>query len=889
MTSRDRYLPLLLACSAVTIAPAARALPPRYDHVVVVTLENINGDETIGSASTPYLNMLATQGTVLSNAYAFIHTSAPNYGELFAGSDNGILDNVIPPAPFTTPNLAAELRLNGYSFTGYAQSMPSIGYTGLTSGAYTRGHNPWVNWQNDSANATPNQIPSSINLPFTYFPTTAVGFAQLPTVSFVTPDNDNNMHNGSTLAQRLSNGDNFIKNNLSAYYDWAKTHNSLLIITADEDDRSLPAGNYNQIPAIFAGANVRPGATVSSSYTLHNTLRTIEDMYALPHAADANNSRPITGVFTGDPTVNISTFQNGTSGYTAARDTQIRADAPTTAYGNTNPLTVDLDTSATIHSLIRFDNLIGVATGQIPSDATVLSAKLKLWTLASTGNTTNPVEVHRMLKDWTTSATWASIGNGVHPDDVTAAATPDFAYAPKVAGEPFFFDVSDSLQKWLDGAPNYGWALLPTGADDYTFQSAEAATLAQRPLLEVSYALYPRFTAAAGSWSTAANWANGLPNSPAAVARFLTRPTSASITLDGDKTVGSIIFDSPGAYTITPGTGGNLNLANYGNVADITVNQGTHTLAIPLNIVDPTQVTIAANSRLNADAVITVNPNATFTKRGTGVFSANADLFLAAGAAAVTLEGETRARTISGAGTLAIAAGATVTLTADTTAGSRITSLLLDGAPDAWTAKLDIGTSGFVLDYTGASPKLTLANQIKFARTAGWSGNGIASTSAAADPTRAIGIGEASSLLGLSDAATAPFLGQSADATSLLVRLTLLGDATLDGAVDFLDLARLAQSYNTQPGPGSWSQGDFNYDGLVDFNDLAALAQNYNTGPAAAAGTFPADFQAAWAQAQSQVPEPSTFCLAIAACTAMTLHRRRRRISRGTRSLCNAK
>lgn len=864
------------------IAPAARALPPRYDHVVVVTLENINGDEIIGSASAPYLNTLASQGAILSDAYAFIHTSAPNYGELFAGSDNGIRDGVIPPAPFTTPNLAAELRLSGYSFTGYAQSMPSIGYTGLTSGAYTRGHNPWVNWQNDAANATPNQIPSTINLPFTYFPTTAAGFAQLPTVSFVTPDNDNNMHNGTTLAQRLSNGDNFIKNNLAAYYDWAKTHNSLLIITADEDDRSVPAGNFNQIPAIFAGANVRPGATVSSSYTLHNTLRTIEDMYALPHAAAANNSRPITGIFTGDPTVKINTFQNGVSGYTATRDTQIRANTPTTAYGSTTPLTVDLDTTATTHSLIRFDNLIGAATGQIPTDATVLSAKLKLWTLASTGNTTNPVEVHRMLKDWTTSATWASIGNGVHPDDVTAAATPDFVYAPKVAGEPFFFDVSDSLQKWLDGAPNYGWALLPTGADDYAFQSSEAATLAQRPLLEVSYALYPRFTATAGSWNTAGNWANGLPNAPAAVARFLSRPAATAITLDGDKTVGSIIFDSPGAYMITPGTGGSLTFANYGNVADITVKQGTHTLAIPLSIIDPTQVTIAANSRLNADANITVNANLTFTKRGTGVLSANADLFLATGAAAATLEGETRARTISGAGTLTIAAGATVTLTADATAGSRVTSLTLGGAPDAWTAKLDIGASGFVLDYTGASPKLTLANQIKFARSAGWSGNGIASASAAADPKRAIGIGEASTLLGLTDAATAPFLGQSADATSLLVRLTLVGDATLDGTVDFLDLARLAQSYNTQPGPGAWSQGDFNYDGQVDFNDLAALAQNYNTGPAAtaASATLPADFQTAWAQAQSQVPEPSMLSVALAAPLAMTLRRRTSRNSK---------
>jgi hypothetical protein len=54
----------------------------------------------------------------------------------------------------------------------------------------------------------------------------------------------------------------------------------------------------------------------------------------------------------------------------------------------------------------------------------------------------------------------------------------------------------------------------------------------------------------------------------------------------------------------------------------------------------------------------------------------------------------------------------------------------------------------------------------------------------------------------------------------------LAGDANLDGTVDFLDLAALAQNYNmvgTTP-----AQGDFNYDGNVDFYDLAILAQSYN-------------------------------------------------------------
>jgi hypothetical protein len=68
----------------------------------------------------------------------------------------------------------------------------------------------------------------------------------------------------------------------------------------------------------------------------------------------------------------------------------------------------------------------------------------------------------------------------------------------------------------------------------------------------------------------------------------------------------------------------------------------------------------------------------------------------------------------------------------------------------------------------------------------------------------------------------------------------LTGDANHDGSVDFLDLAKLAQSYNIADGPRTYSTGDFNYDGNTDFLDLALLAQRYNTAlPAAVPASVP--------------------------------------------------
>jgi len=113
-------------------------------------------------------------------------------------------------------------------------------------------------------------------------------------------------------------------------------------------------------------------------------------------------------------------------------------------------------------------------------------------------------------------------------------------------------------------------------------------------------------------------------------------------------------------------------------------------------------------------------------------------------------------------------------------------------------------------------------------------------------------------------------------ATALQLVATLPGDATLDGKVDFLDLAKLAQSYNVTDGNRQWVEGDFNSDGAVDFLDLAMLAQQYNTAlPAGAIPGASAGFDADLARAFANVPEPS--CLGLLALGMLGLRRRHRR------------
>ncbi|MDP4284731.1 MAG: alkaline phosphatase family protein [Bacteroidota bacterium] len=268
------------------IAKAGIIVP---DHIIIVIEENHGYDQIIGSTSAPYINELANTSAVFTNSHGVTHPSQPNYLAFFSGSTQGIPDDqcLQDKTPYTTPNLGAALIKNGYSFKGFAQTMPSPGFLDcsylkgdLTGGTlYARKHAPWVNWQGNKE----NNIPDSVSQPMTAFPK---DFDQLPTVAFVIPDQDHDMHNIGTPGDSaaIKRGDDWLKENLGAYVEWAKTHNSLLILTYDEDQFTP----QNHILTIFAGANIKPGK-YDEKIDHYSILNTMEAMYDL-RVTDTTNA-----------------------------------------------------------------------------------------------------------------------------------------------------------------------------------------------------------------------------------------------------------------------------------------------------------------------------------------------------------------------------------------------------------------------------------------------------------------------------------------------------------------------------------------------------------------------------------------------------------------------
>ena len=267
----------------------ASATPWEPSHVVVVMEENQSYGQIIGNPGAPFINALAMQGALFTDAHGVRHPSQPNYLAIFSGSTQGVSDdNAVPGTPLKTANLGSELIAHGRTFIGYCEDLPSMGSTALWAhGVYARKHNPWSNWQ--SANPQQNQLPSTTNQTFNNFPS---NFEQLPTVAFIIPNMSNDEHGtGKTPIQMLiKSSDTWLKEHLGPYAEWAKNHDSLLVITWDEDNNTAE----NHFPTILYGARVRPGR-YEQRIDHYNILRMIEEFYGLNHIGASKAATPIVG------------------------------------------------------------------------------------------------------------------------------------------------------------------------------------------------------------------------------------------------------------------------------------------------------------------------------------------------------------------------------------------------------------------------------------------------------------------------------------------------------------------------------------------------------------------------------------------------------------------
>jgi hypothetical protein len=207
--------------------------------------------------------------------------------------------------------------------------------------------------------------------------------------------------------------------------------------------------------------------------------------------------------------------------------------------------------------------------------------------------------------------------------------------------------------------------------------------------------------------------------------------------------------------------------------------------------------------------------------------------------------------------TISVGAGATLSLQSASCTVSEVRTLGIAGAAGAWKGRVDIGQNCLIIANSSLAAVEDLVRSGMNLSAGYWDGQGIISSAAAGDLAMLTGIG----VLDNSAASLTRFGDVGLTGSEIILRYTYLGDADLDGKVDF-DRDFILWQTGFLNHLSGWEYGDFNYDGVVDFDNDYILWQRAFLGQS----VLPAGVD--------YVPEPLT--LSMIALGVLVLLRRRR-------------
>jgi phosphatidylinositol-3-phosphatase len=247
-------------------------------HVILIIEEN-RSYSTVYPTGMPWLSALGNSYGIATNYYSDQSGSMLDYLWLSSGSGEqafgcagwGCSQTI------TDDNIFRELNLAGLSWKVYADSLPSVGFMGSSSGYYVKRHNP-APWYSDVANSTTEQQKM---VPFTQFALDLAANA-LPNYSIVVPNLMNDAHDGTPAM-----ADAWLRENIgpllsSSYF--TAGGNGVMFITFDNGD----GDRQGQVFTAVVGPKVVPQSKVGISFRHENTLRTIIELLGLTNFPGAS-------------------------------------------------------------------------------------------------------------------------------------------------------------------------------------------------------------------------------------------------------------------------------------------------------------------------------------------------------------------------------------------------------------------------------------------------------------------------------------------------------------------------------------------------------------------------------------------------------------------------
>ena len=453
-----------------TPTPASGSVP-RYGHVITILEENHGYGQIIGDTTdAPYINTtLLAQGALATNDMANVASSLPNYMALTGGTTRGWTANCEPqptppngvgPCPgglSTGPSIMGEAAAAGLGWKAYEESMGAACLNAVDAGAgglYTIHHNPAPFYTQLAASCATNDVD------FAQFTTDLQSPSALPAYAFVTPNLNDDMHNG-TIAQ----ADAWLALEIPAIQQSPACQGTtlqstcLIAITWDE---SFDSSN-EQVATILLGPGVQPGARDATAYTHYNLLRTEELALGLPTmTANDAAAAPMLGMFT-----------SGGSGSPTPTPTPV---PPTPTPSPTPPPPPPPPTGGTV---LFNDDFEADTVGAAPADWTLQSGA---WQVALDGTqvlreTTSPQASSYIAvgsPSWTDYTVMAQIRPGA---DNASGTVANLMGRYLDANNHYSLILKNNSEWWLGVKQNGSWSTIANGTFAYNPKSWYTLTL----------------------------------------------------------------------------------------------------------------------------------------------------------------------------------------------------------------------------------------------------------------------------------------------------------------------------------------------------------------------------------------------------------------------------
>jgi len=264
-----------ITAKCLPLEPALAISPNGWDGTVfTIVMENKSQGDILGNGQAPYINKLANDNAIAFGYHdPFVHPSEANYLWMVSGENFGVLDDDDPISHHldSTSHLADQLEMSGLTWHAYQESMGAP--CGLVShGRYAAKHDPFVFFNDingwDGAQFQPSQRCLDNIVDYSQLDKDLEN-GTMPKYAFITPNLDNDMHDGS-----IAEGDAWLAHEIPKILASEAYQNGGVLFLLWDEGGGYPASD--DPPFIAISPNVKKGMKSTADFDTSAYLKTVE-------------------------------------------------------------------------------------------------------------------------------------------------------------------------------------------------------------------------------------------------------------------------------------------------------------------------------------------------------------------------------------------------------------------------------------------------------------------------------------------------------------------------------------------------------------------------------------------------------------------------------------